>query len=304
MAVHVPYVRDLSFEYGRLEQISPHIRRVVANNPGPFTFMGTGTYVVGRGKVAVIDPGPDLAPHVDAILAGLVGETVSHIVVTHCHLDHSPAARALQERTGAPTYAFGPHGSGPASPARAVVNRVEEGADHAFNPDVRVADGEVIAGEGWTLEGVHTPGHTSNHLCLAFREENTLFSGDHVMGWSTSIVAPPDGDMAAYMASLRKLLPRSEAIYWPTHGPAITAPRAHVEAFIAHRVDREAQIVARLAAGDDTIAKMVPVMYAATDPRLHPAAAYSVFSHLIQMVEEGRAVAEGPISLDARFALV
>jgi glyoxylase-like metal-dependent hydrolase (beta-lactamase superfamily II) len=303
MAVHVPYVRDIKFEYGRLEPVSPLIRRVVANNPGPFTYTGTGTYVVGRGKVAVIDPGPDLAAHVDAILDGLAGETVSHIVVTHCHLDHSPAARALKERTGAPTYAFGPHGSGPASPARAVMNRVEEGADHEFDPDVRLADGEVLAGEGWTFEAVHTPGHTSNHLCFALREENAFFSGDHVMGWSTSIVAPPDGDMAAYMASLRKLLGRKEAIYWPTHGPAITAPRPHVEAFIAHREDRERQILARIAAGDDTIGKMVPVMYADVDKRLHPAAAFSVLSHLIQMVEEGRIVSDGPAGLEARYAL-
>ena len=303
MAVHVPYVRDIRFEYGKLEQVSPLIRRVVANNPGPFTFTGTGTYVVGRGRVAVIDPGPDLAEHVDAILAGLGGETVSHIVVTHCHLDHSPAARALQARTGAPTWAFGPHGSGPASPARAFVNRVEEGADHDFDPDHRVADGEVIAGDGWTLEGVHTPGHTSNHLCLAFREEKTLFSGDHVMGWSTSIVAPPDGDMSRYMRSLRKLLGRTEEVYWPTHGPAITAPRPHVEAFIAHREDRERQIAERIRAGDDTIAKMVPVMYADVDTRLHPAASYSVLSHLIQMVEEGRAVADGAPGMETRYAL-
>jgi glyoxylase-like metal-dependent hydrolase (beta-lactamase superfamily II) len=303
MAVHVPYVRDIKFEYGRLEPVSPLIRRVVANNPGPFTYTGTGTYVVGRGKVAVIDPGPDLGAHVDAILDGLGDETVSHIVVTHCHLDHSPAARALKERTGAPTYAFGPHGSGPASPARAVVNRVEEGADHDFDPDVRLADGEIVAGEGWTLEAVHTPGHTSNHLCFALREENAFFSGDHVMGWSTSIVAPPDGDMSAYMASLRKLLGRREGIYWPTHGPAITAPRPHVEAFIAHREDRERQVLARIAAGDDTIGKMVPVMYAEVDKRLHPAAAFSVLSHLIQMVEEGRVVADGPAGLEARYAI-
>ena len=218
--------------------MAPGIRRIVARNPSPFTFRGTGTYVVGDGEVAVIDPGPDLDEHVAALLAGLSGEQVTHILITHTHRDHSPAAAALKAATGAPTYGFGPHAGGKrGDPA------VEEGGDWDFTPDVTVHDGDAIAGAGWRFEAVHTPGHTSNHLCFALPDQGILFSGDHVMGWSTSVIAPPDGDMSAYMASLDKLLGRRDAVYWPTHGPAITEPQAHVRAFVAHRREREAGIL-------------------------------------------------------------
>ena len=208
MAVEIPFRREFSFEYGRLERVAPGVRRIVARNPSPFTFRGTGTYVVGDGEVAVIDPGPDLDEHVAALLAGLSGEQVTHILITHTHRDHSPAAAALKAATGASTYGFGPHAGGKrGDPA------VEEGGDWDFAPDVTVHDGDPIAGSGWRFEAVHTPGHTSNHLCFALPDQGILFSGDHVMGWSTSVIAPPDGDMSAYMASLDKLLVRSDAVY-------------------------------------------------------------------------------------------
>src|SRR5690349_8929345 len=256
MPVDIPFRRDIAFEYGRLEPVAPGLRRIVARNPGPFTFKGTGTYVVGHGEVAVIDPGPDLPEHVEALLAGLAGEQDTHILITHTHRDHSPAARPLQAATGAATYGFGPHAGGKrGDPA------VEEGGDWDFVPDRVVHDGDRIAGKSWVFEAVHTPGHTSNHLCFALPSEGVLFSGDHVMGWSTSVIAPPDGDMAAYMTSLDKLLGRVDAIYWPTHGPAITEPKAHVRAFIAHRREREAGILECLHAGPTRIDDIVDRLY-------------------------------------------
>ena len=287
MTSPIPYVRDMTFEYGVIERLSPLIRRVVARNPGPFTFHGTGTYIVGDGAVAVIDPGPALDDHVQAILDGLGDEVVSHQVITHSHRDHSPAARLLGRATGAKTYGFGPHGSMGAEGA------VEEGADHDFTPDVRLRDGDVIEGDGWTLTALHTPGHTSNHLCFALGQESVLFSGDHVMGWSTSVIAPPDGDMAAYLASLRRLLERDDKTYWPTHGPCIEDPKALLRAFLDHRAERERQIEDCLKRGIDRIPAMVEVIYAEVPRNLHPAAACSVLAHLIHMVEAGRATCDG-----------
>ncbi len=298
----IPFRREMAFEYGAVDRVSPLIRRVVARNPGPFTFHGTGTYIVGHGSVAVIDPGPALGAHVDALIAALGDETVSHILVTHTHLDHSPAARLLKQATGAKTHGFGPHGSGRGGPGTGPGPAVEEGGDLDFVPDVRLRDGDVVAGEGWTLTAVHTPGHTSNHLCFALAEENALFSGDHVMGWSTSVIAPPDGDMAAYMASLDRLRSRGEDVYWPTHGPPIRDPGPFVEAFVAHRQERERQILACLRRGQGTIRDMVAVLYAEVPVQLHPAAACSVLAHLIHMVAEGRAACDGPPAMDARYA--
>ncbi|NKB50538.1 MAG: MBL fold metallo-hydrolase [Alphaproteobacteria bacterium] len=295
MATVIPYNRELEFEYGASQRLSPLVRRVIAPNPSAFTFRGTGTYIIGNGSVAIVDPGPDLADHVDAVLAAVQDEIVSHILVTHTHLDHSPATVAVKAATGAPSYAFGPHGRGGDG------EQVEEGADFDFMPDHRVADGETIAGDGWTVEGVHTPGHTSNHMCFALKEENALFPGDHVMGWSTTIVSPPDGDMSAYMTSLVKLAGRSEGIYYPTHGAPITDPLPYVSALLAHRHEREDQIVACLAEGIGLIPDMVARMYIDVDKSLHRAAGRSVLSHLIHMVETGRAACDGRPGPDTTY---
>ena len=295
----IRFLRDFPFRYGVLETVSPLVRRVVAHNPSPFTFKGTATFIVGRGRVAVIDPGPDLNEHVEALLAALAGETVEAILVTHTHRDHSPAARALQAATGARTYGFGPHGGGSARRGPAV----EEGGDLAFVPDVRTVEGDTLATPGWRLTAVHTPGHTSNHLCFALAEERILFSGDHVMGWSTSVIAPPDGDMAAYMRSLEKLLAREDALYMPTHGPAIPDPKAHVRSFIAHRQERRAAILARLRQGDRSIAQLVAAIYVGLPETLRAAAGRSVEAHLIELIEAGEVLADGPAGLDGRYRL-
>jgi glyoxylase-like metal-dependent hydrolase (beta-lactamase superfamily II) len=299
MAVEIPFRREFSFEYGRLEPVAPDVRRIVARNPSPFTFRGTGTYVIGSGDVAVIDPGPDLAEHVDSLLAGLRGERVTHILITHTHRDHSPAAAALKAATGAVTFGFGPHAGGVRGEPG-----VEEGGDWDFVPDVAVHDGDRIAGQAWRCEAVHTPGHTSNHVCFALEDSGILFSGDHVMGWSTSVISPPDGDMADYMASLDKLLGRSDTVYWPTHGPAITEPHRHVRAFIAHRRERAAGILECLAAGADRIDAIVERLYIGLQPGLRRAAGRSVQAHLIDLVGRGIVECDGPPTADTRYRLI
>lgn len=299
MAVEIPFVRDLEFDYGRVDQISPLIRRVICHNPGPFTLYGTGTYIIGKGKVAVIDPGPSDPAHIEAIAKALEGEEITHQVVTHTHNDHSPGCRLLAAHTDAKTYGYGPHGSG----KREEGVQVEEGGDMEFVPDVELRDGDVVEGDGWSLEAVYTPGHTSNHLCFQLREEKILFSGDHVMGWSTSIISPPDGDMTAYMKSLDLLLERDDAAYWPTHGPRINDPKAHVRAFIAHRQEREAQIMACLRDGVYKIEAMVPKMYIGLDPKLIPAAGRSVFAAIVRMVDTGAVVTDGVARPDGEYRL-
>lgn len=294
MAVQIPYVREIEFTYGDADEISPLIRRVVAENPSAFTFKGTGTYIIGHGEVAVIDPGPMIEAHVEAIMRALEGETVSHILITHTHSDHSPAAKPLKARTGAKTYGYGPHAGGAG----------EEDGDMEFVPDVEIRHGDIIKGKGWTVECVHTPGHTSNHICFALKEEKALFTGDHVMGWSTSIVSPPDGNMHDYMKSLRLLLARDDEVYWPTHGPAIREPKPFVRAFIAHREEREASIVEQIKAGRTHIKDMVPVIYAAVDARLYPAAARSVYAHVLGMIEDGRIAVDGEVRMDSELRLV
>jgi len=285
----IPYRRELEFNYGSVSQIAPGIRRVIANNPGPFTFHGTGTYILGTGNVAVIDPGPDDEEHIGAILAALDGETISHILVTHTHMDHSPGCRPLQALTGAPTYAYGPHGAGKLEQGV----QVEEGGDMDFAPDHLVKHGDIIQGGDWTVECVYTPGHTSNHMCFALQEQKALFTGDHVMGWSTSIISPPDGDMAAYMQSLELLLERDDAVYWPTHGPSIIDPKTHVRAYIAHRIEREEQILKCIDEGTHSIRDMVPLMYRDTPEFMYPAAARSVLAAMENLLRKNQVVADG-----------
>ncbi len=291
----IPFIKELDFQYGEPRTVTPNVRRVVARNPSAFTFKGTGTYVIGHGKIAIVDPGPDMKDHVDAVLNAVRGETVTHILVTHTHVDHSPATPALKAATGAPVYAFGPHPKPPPGVT------TEQGGDHGFAPDVTLRDGEVVNGQGWTVEAIHTPGHISNHLCFALREDNVLLSGDHVMGWSTAVISPPDGNMRSYFASLRKLLPREESLYIPTHGAEIRDPRPFVQAYIDHRLDRERQIMTCLHDGLDTVPAMVARMYKDVPAILHPAAGRSVLAHLIQFVADGRVQSDGPPTVEARF---
>ena len=277
-------------------ELSPLIRRVVCDNPGPFTFTGTCSYIVGRGTVAIIDPGPENAIHVEALLAATGGERVSHIVLTHTHRDHSPASRMLAVKTGAAIVGC---------PAFATESGRPSGLDSSHDPDYRPSrvlhDGDRLEGEGWTLEALATPGHASNHTAFALGEENALFSGDHVMAWSTSIVAPPDGSMTAYMASLDKLKGRPETIYWPGHGGPVKDPPRYLRALEHHRRLREHAILSRLSAGDTKIPDMVERIYEKLDPRLKGAAALSVYAHLEDLVARGVARVEGPLSKDAVF---
>ncbi len=295
----IPFEREFDAPYEEPVRVSPLIRRLLARNPSPFTFKGTGVAIIGKGKVAVIDPGPDDPQHLAALRAALKGETVTHILVTHTHRDHSPAAKPLKAWTGAPTYGFGPHGSGRSEHGIAV----EEGGDRDFVPDIAVRDGDVIAGSGFTIECVHTPGHTSNHMCYALTEENALFTGDHVMGWSTTVVAPPDGDMGDYLASLKKLLARDDAILWPTHGGPVRDPKAFISAYLAHRVKREQQILDSLRQGATRIPEMVDRIYLDLDPRLKPAAGLSVLAHLLLLTKQNRVASSGEPGFAARYRL-
>jgi glyoxylase-like metal-dependent hydrolase (beta-lactamase superfamily II) len=282
--------------------LSPLVRRIVAGNPSPFTFKGTCSYIVGRGRVAIIDPGPDLPAHVDALLAAARHETVTHIVVSHTHRDHSPAARALRAATGAPIVGCGPHRAARAL-AGGEVDRLEASGDTDHMPDAELREGDTVAGPGWTLQAVETPGHLANHLCFALPEDNALFSADHVMAWSTSVVAPPAGSMGAYMTSLDKLRGRPETIYWPGHGGPVRDPQRYVRALIHHRRQREAAILARLKAGDRTIPTIVAAVYRGLSPALAGAAGLSVFAHLEDLVARGIVVTDGPPALEGDYRL-
>ena len=257
--------------------VEPLVRRLLAPNPSAFTYTGTQTYIVGAGEVAVIDPGPDLPEHVDAILAACAGERIGAILCTHTHRDHSPASRPLQALTGAPIIGCAPLVLDDLGP------RADASFDADYRPDRVLADGETVSGPGWTLEAVATPGHTSNHLCFSLRETGALFSGDHVMRWATTVVSPPDGDMAAYMASLDKLIARDDRIYYPAHGDPVEEPRRFVTAIVAHRRQRERQILTLLDEAPQPIEAMVQRMYKGLDPRLHGAAGRSVLAHLIDL---------------------
>ena len=285
----IAFRHEQSVEYGVARTLSPLVRRIVARNPSPFTYHGTCTYVLGHGEVALVDPGPALPEHVDALLAALAGERITHQLVTHTHRDHSPAARLVTDRTGAQTYGFGPHGQGRYERGATV----EAGGDLDFTPDVRLAHGQIVEGDGWSVECVHTPGHCSNHLCFQLRQEGTLITGDHVLGWSTSVISPPDGDMGDYLRSLELLLERDDRLYLPAHGPAIEDPKPFVRSFIEHRKQREDQIVDCLRQGKHLISEMVPVMYAALPAFMHPAAARSVFAHVLHMIERGMIAFDG-----------
>ena len=283
----IRFYRDFDFEYSVLQEVSPLVRRIVARNPGSFTGPGTGTFVIGHGRVALIDPGPSLPSHTQAILHALRNETVEKILITHTHPDHWPATEAIQRATGARTYGF--HGPG---------------GRYGFASDHGISDGDVLEGSGWHLTALHTPGHAFEHLCFSLEEERVLFSGDHVMGWSSSVIIPPDGSLGDYMQSLEKLLPRNDAIYLPTHGPAVTDPKTHVRAFIDHRNERTAAILKRLASGPATISEIVRAVYTDVSPGLHGAAALSVEAHLIELAKQGKVESDETSFHQNRYRLV
>jgi len=316
-----------AFRYGTAEPIAPRVRRVIAENPSKFTYHGTGTYILGGddgggGDVAVIDPGPRLDSHRDALAAALDGCTVRAVLITHCHADHSPLAAWLSAESGAPTVAFGPHGDdawdigddpfreqdvvdetdaetaagdeGAEEGTPEVV--VEETTDRDFTPDEVVGTGDVaVAGSGWSVTALHTPGHTSNHTCFVFDDgdRRTIFTGDHVMGWSTTVVSPPDGDMAAYFESLRAVAGRNDDVAIPTHGPPIGDPQRFVRELIDHRLERERQVLDAVRSGIGTIPEIVDVLYAQVRKELHKPARRSVLAHLVKLVDDGVAGVDG-----------
>jgi glyoxylase-like metal-dependent hydrolase (beta-lactamase superfamily II) len=284
----IDFDRNFTIAPGCVYRESPLVRRVLCDNPGPFTFRGTSSFIVGHGEVALIDPGPDDERHLDALLAALPGERIAHILITHTHMDHSPLAARLKAASGATILA-----SDRLSGARADTDlRLDASIDRGFVYDRAIADGEVIAGDGWTLEAVFTPGHLSNHMAYALHEEKALFCGDHVMAWATSVIAPPDGHMGDYFASLRKLLERDDEIYYPAHGPLRRNPLPLVRGYLAHRRMREEAIFNRIKSGDGTIDRIVAAIYADVDPRLHAAAALSTLAHIEHLIEQGRISSE------------
>ena len=267
--------------------VDPLVTRVLAPNPSPFTYTGTQTYLVGTADVAVIDPGPDDPDHIAALLAAIAGRPVVAILCTHTHRDHSPAAPAVKSATGAPIIGCAPLSLDDSGP------RADAAFDTTYAPDRVLTDGETVTGQGWTLEAVATPGHTSNHLCFALPESGVLFTGDHVMGWSTTVVSPPDGDMAQFMASLDKLMHRKDRVYFPAHGEPVEKPHRFVRGLIGHRKQREGQILRLLKQDVAAIPAMVERMYAGLDPRLHGAAGRSVLAHLIDLQARGLVAQEG-----------
>jgi len=302
MTDDIPFDKNLDLAPDTVDEPMPGIRRVMANNPGPFTFKGTMSYIVGRGTVAIVDPGPADERHIGALLDAVRNETVAAIFVTHTHRDHSPAVPAIKRATGATVYAEGPHRA--ARPLHiGEHNRLDASGDRDFRPDVALKDGEVVAGDGWTIEAVTTPGHTANHMAYAFKENNALFAGDHVMGWATSIVAPPDGAMSDYMASLQKLAKRGETTYLPGHGPAIRDASRFVNYYILHRKAREASILHRLAKGETDIPSIVRAIYIGIDPRLTGAAGLSVLAHMEDLVARGLVETDGTPAIDGIYRL-
>ena len=302
MADDVPFDKSFDLVPDQAKEVAPGVRAVAANNPSPFTFKGTVSYIIGRGKVAILDPGPDDDAHIAALLDAVRGETVTHIFVTHTHRDHSPAVPKVKAATGAKTFAQGPHRL--ARPLHTgETRRLDASADMDFRPDVALPDGETVIGDGWTMEALTTPGHTANHMAFALQEQDLIFSGDHVMGWSTTIVAPPDGAMSDYMASLHKLAARPEQLYLPGHGNPIRDAQRYVAHLIEHRHGREASILHRLGKGEADIPTIVRAVYIGLDPRLVGAAGLSVLAHMEDLVARGVVATDGPPSIAGTYRL-
>jgi glyoxylase-like metal-dependent hydrolase (beta-lactamase superfamily II) len=302
MADDIPFDRAFDAAPGKAERVAPNVRRVLAPNPGPFTFTGTCSYIIGAGSVAVIDPGPDDPRHVTALAEALRGETVTYILVTHSHSDHTGAVPALKALTGAKVLAEGPHRLARPLHANEPAG-LEAGRDLKFVPDQRLADGQLVEAQGHALEVITTPGHAANHLCFALRGTDILFSGDHVMAWSTPVVAPPDGSMGDYMRSLQKLRIRPERTYFPGHGGPVRNAPAFVDRYIAHRAARESAILRVLSRGESDIPSLVRAIYIGLDPRLAAAAGLSVFAHLEDLVERGLVETDGDAALAGRYRL-
>lgn len=299
----ITFNRDFPLAPGVVDEVVPGVRRVLCNNPSPFTFTGTVSYIVGKGNVAIIDPGPADEAHIQALLDAVRGETVTHIFLTHTHKDHSPGTPRLKAATGATVYAEGPHrASRPRHGSE--LAPTESGADYGFRPDVILKDGEIVTGDGWQLEAVATPGHTANHMAFAWTERKLMFVGDHVMGWSTSIVAPPDGSMVDYMASLERLTRRDEQLYFSGHGPEIPDAVRFVKFLIRHRKAREESILYRLAKGEADIPTIVRASYIGIDPRLMGAAGYSVLAHLEDLVARNVVATDGDPTIEGTYRLV
>lgn len=295
-------VFDTTFDpsYGTAIAVAPTVRRLTVNNPGPFTFHGTNSYIVGTDTLAIIDPGPEDDAHFDALMAAIAGRPVSHIFVSHTHKDHSPLAARLKQATGAVVAAEGPHRA--ARPMRlGEVNPFQESSDMEFRPDHVLADDEVVAGDGWSIRAIHTPGHCANHAAFALEGTGILFSADHVMAWATTVVAPPDGAMSDFMHSVDRLLARDDGLYLPGHGGPVRKPLPFLRALKAHRKMRERAIVERLRRGDRTIPEMVAAIYRDTDPRLHGAAALNILAQLEDLVARGVATVEGELGIDAVY---
>ena len=292
----IPYDRQ-AHAAGELVQLTPSVRRLIAPNGGPFTFTGTCTYIIGQGRVAVIDPGPDDAAHIQMLADTLRGEQIEHILVTHTHHDHSPGARLLKALTGAPIIGCKPH----VPTERAIAGQLDARHDQEHKPDQIMEDGDALAGHGYHLTALFTPGHASNHLCFAYEEEKLLFSGDHVMAWSTTVAGPPDGNMSDYMSSLDKLRARDDVLYWPGHGGAVREPHRFTRALAGHRRYREQAILAAITQGIDTIPAIVAKIYDGLDPRLHKAAGLSVLAHLEDLIRRGSVRMQGEDALTARY---
>lgn len=302
MADELPFRKEIEFAYGEAKQLAPGIVRIVANNPSPFTYKGTNTYLLGEGREAfLIDPGPADAAHLDAILAALQGRKLTHIVITHTHHDHVDGLDALRERTGALTAGFGRTVANPggtkSSPAGG------EYVENDFKPDIVLKDGDRLEGSDFALQALHTPGHAPDHLCFALEGTRLFFSGDHVMGWNTSVVAPPEGSMSAYLGAMERLLERNDEIYFPGHGGRVYEPQRLVKAYILHRRLREQSILECVKNGQTTIPEIVAVIYRGIDPRLVKAASLSVAAHVEHLVERGLLRCEGPVLDPVRLSV-